>query len=110
MHTNDVLHCPHCGTSWYFRTKGPADHTGWSGFLHSTVKYHRLHCENASPEERLKFIERNEKRLAKKPNKHTITVFNKNHPGVARAAHLRVETENGGVQVASQEIERTTDV
>lgn len=78
------MDCKHCGTTWQYETSGWNMQGGWSGFLQSTVNSHIAMCEYWSPEQRLSFIERNEKRLKKKPNLHTQVFFNRNHTGVAK--------------------------
>ena len=76
--------CPHCGTEWDFETRGNRGRQGggMSGFIESTIKYHIIWCKSSSADQRLAFIDRNQKRLAKKPNLHTKVYFDRNHPGV----------------------------
>jgi len=85
-----VRECPHCGTQWHFETSGGRLIGGMSGFIEVTVYYHCLGCKDKTPEQRLEFINRNEKRLSKKPNLHTEVLFDRNHSGVAKPANNRL--------------------
>ncbi len=73
-----VMQCPYCGTKWKYSTRGDRSvpFGGVSGFIEATVMRHIEDCRFWTPEERLAFIERNRKRLARKPNKHTTVTFN----------------------------------
>jgi hypothetical protein len=84
----DSARCKYCGTEWEFQTtswRRSDGRGGHSGFIWATIYAHLYWCERATPEQRLAFIDRNEKRLAKKPNLHTIVYFDRNHPGVAQS-------------------------
>ena len=82
MSKTDSACCSFCGTKWRFETSGGRNRGGMSGFIWSTIMSHVRQCEHWTPEERLKFIERNQKRLAKKSNLHTSVFFDLEHPGV----------------------------
>jgi len=74
--------CPHCGTTWVFDTSGGRRQGGMSGFIMASINTHWYWCNQWTPEQRWAFINRTEKRLAKKPNLHAKVYFDKSHGGL----------------------------
>jgi len=74
--------CPHCGTTWLYDARPDGTHTGWEGFLMRNIYSHWRMCEKRTPEERLEWAKRTQKRLARKPNDHTELIFNFKHHGM----------------------------
>jgi hypothetical protein len=80
-----VTSCKFCGTEWHYDTQVPGTTTGWSGFLDANMYAHWSICEQRTPQERIAWAKRTEKRIARKPNEHTRIVIDYTYPGMKAA-------------------------